>query len=407
MINYIQVRALVNDHLHELSGVLRSRVNAPLHANPELGYQEHFAHDTITTFLGELQPKVEISKKTYGLETSFEARFGSGGRLVIFCAEYDALPGIGHACGHNLIATSSVAAFLATAHALAQLQIPGRVRLLGTPAEEGGGGKAKLIDAGAFDPPEDVAAAIMAHPVGAHQILAKDDEVGLAAPILVANHKFQVEFHGKTAHAGGEPWEGRNALDAAVSAYNNVALLKKQTRPDDNIHGIIEDGGVAPAIIPGYTRMSWAVRSPTSERSELLAARVKKCMEAGALASGCTVNYIDSPTYQDLRANNTLCQAYVEEMACFGNNVFLKQRMEFPASTDMGNVSYHVPSFHGTFVASTLGVPIHSPKFTAEAATDEAHAAAIECGKGMAMLALRVLADDQVATGAREDFKKS
>ncbi|CAI6089330.1 unnamed protein product [Clonostachys chloroleuca] len=307
MINYIQVRALVNDYLHELSGVLRSQVNAPLHANPELGYQEHFAHDTITAFLGELQPKVEISKKTYGLETSFEAIFGSGGRLVIFGAEYDALPGIGHACGHNLIATSSVAAFLATAHALSQLQIPGR-------------------------------------------ILAKDDEVDLAAPILVANHKFQVEFHGKTAHAGGEPWEGRNALDAAVSAYNNVALLKKQTRPDDNIHGIIKDDGVAPAIIPGYTRMSWAVRSPTSEQSELLAARVKKCMEAGALASGCTVNFIDSPTYQDLRVNNTLCQTYIEEMACFGNNVFPKQRMGFPASTDMGNVSYHVPSFHGTFV---------------------------------------------------------
>ncbi|VUC28864.1 unnamed protein product [Clonostachys rosea] len=406
MIDYNRARGIVSDYLKDLSGALRSQVNAPLHANPELGYQEHFAHDTITAFLERAEPKLEISKRTYGLETSFEARFGSGGPLVIFCAEYDALPGIGHACGHNLIATSSVAAFLATAHTLAQLQIQGRVRLLGTPAEEGSGGKVKLIEDGAFDPPEDVAAAIMAHPVGAHQILVKGDEVGLAAAILVANHKFQVEFHGKTAHAGGEPWEGRNALDAAVAAYNNVALMKKQTRPDDNIHGIIEDGGVTPAIIPGYSRMSWAVRSPTYERSKLLADRVKQCMEAGALASGCTVNYIDSPTYQDLRANNTLCQTYADEMAGLGNNVFLKQRMDFPASTDMGNVSYYVPTFHGTFVASTAGVPIHSPKFTTEAATDEAHVATIECGKGMAMLALRVLTDDKVATGARADFAK-
>lgn len=291
-LDYAQARAIVSEHLDNLTGSLRSRINDPLHANPELNYEEHFAHDTITKYLEEVQLKLEVSKHTYGLDTSFEARVGSGGRLVIFCAEYDALPDIGHACGHNLIATSSVAAFLGAARALAQLQIPGRLRLLGTPAEEGGGGKVKLLEAGAFDPPEDVAAAIMAHPVGGQMILAREGEVGVAGPRLVASQKFQIEFHGKTAHAGGQPWVGRNALDAAVAAYNNVSLLRQQTRGDERIHGIIEDGGTAPSVIPGYTRMNWFVRAPTIDRSKLLVERVKNCLEAGALASGCTFNYI-------------------------------------------------------------------------------------------------------------------
>jgi len=161
-------------------------INKQLHSNPETAYQEHFAHETITTYLSSRG--FDVKKHTYGLDTSFEAEVGTGGRLVIICAEYDALPQIGHACGHNLIATSSIATFLAAAEVMKKHGIDGRLRILGTPAEEGGGGKAKLIDAGAI--PKETAAAIMAHPVSAHQILSDPTAYdGLAGFKLIASHK--------------------------------------------------------------------------------------------------------------------------------------------------------------------------------------------------------------------------
>lgn len=272
-----------NTKLHE--------INKRLHSHPETAYKEHYAHETITSFLSDRG--FAVKKHTYGLDTSFEAEYGSGGRLVIVCAEYDALPEIGHACGHNLIATSSIATFLATAAALKEHSIPGRVRILGTPAEEGGGGKAKLIDAGAFSPAEDVAAAIMAHPTSSHQIFNTPGQYsGLAGFKLIASHKFRTEFRGKPAHAAGEPWNGVNALDAAVAAYTNVALLRQQMETDERVHGVIEVGGTVPNVITDYTRMNWNVRSPTIERADKLLERVKKCIEAAALAAGCGLEYI-------------------------------------------------------------------------------------------------------------------
>lgn len=265
------------------------RVNKALHANPELAYQEHFAHETITSYLSSIG--FEVKKHAYGFETSFEAEYGSGERLVIICAEYDALPGIGHSCGHNLIATSSIATFIAAAEAMKKHNIEGRLRILGTPAEEGGGGKAKLIDAGAF--PKDTAAAIMAHPIAAHQIFHKPGYYeGLAGLKLIASHKFKTEFRGKPAHAAGEPWNGVNALDAAVSAYTNVGLLRQQMEPDERVHGVIEVGGTVPNVITDYTRMNWNVRSPTIDRADKLLGRVKSCLEAAAVATGCKLKYI-------------------------------------------------------------------------------------------------------------------
>lgn len=265
------------------------KINKALHQNPEVGFEEHFAHQTITDYLCSLG--FDVKKHAYGLDTSFEAQYGSGGRLVIICAEYDALPGIGHSCGHNLIATSSIATFIAAAEAMKKHGIEGRLRLLGTPAEESGGGKANLIDAGAF--PRETAAAIMAHPLAAHQIFHKPGYYqGLAGLKLIASHKFKTEFRGKSAHAAGEPWNGINALDAAVAAYSNVGLLRQQIEPDERVHGVIEAGGTVPNVITDYTCMNWNVRSPTIARADKLLARVKNCIEAAALASGCKVEYI-------------------------------------------------------------------------------------------------------------------
>ncbi|GJC96286.1 Metal-dependent amidase/aminoacylase/carboxypeptidase [Colletotrichum higginsianum IMI 349063] len=402
-LNIDEARSIVNSRVDELDLSLHNEINKLLHNNPETAYKEFIAHESITNYLEK--QGFAVKRNTYGLETSFEAEFGSGGRQVVVCAEYDALPDIGHACGHNLIATSSIAAFLGAARALSDLKIPGRLRILGTPAEEGGGGKAKLIDAGAFNPPEDIAAAIMAHPTAAHQGGSGDGSSGLAGFKLIASHKFRVEFRGKPAHAAGEPWKGLNALDAAVAAYSNVALLRQQIQSDERIHGVIEVGGTVPNVITDYTRMNWNVRSPTIDRADALLRRVKACLEAGAAATGCEINYIVAPTYMNLRANDTLCKAYVEDMASIGETIQLHQAKPFNASTDMGNVSHLVPSFHGAFVIPTSpDVAGHHPEFAAAAATDEAHAAALKCAKGMAMLAVRVLTDDLIANRARKDF---
>lgn len=262
-------------------------VNHTIHDNPELGYKEIIAHDTITTFL-EAQG-FNVTRHAYGLDTAFEAELGEGGRLVIFCAEYDALPDIGHACGHNLIATASIASFVALAEVVKKTGIKGRVRILGTPAEEGGAGKVKLLEAGAFS--GDVAAAIMMHPTANHSF--PPGYIALAGVKFIASLKFRVEFHGRTAHAGGEPWQGLNAVDAAVSAYTSISMLRQHIHPDERIHGVIEDGGNVPNVIPDYSRVNYYIRSPTNERAHLLLARVMACFEAAAKATGCTLTYIE------------------------------------------------------------------------------------------------------------------
>ena len=264
------------------------KLNKEIHSHPELCYKEFFAVKTICEFL-EAHGHT-VTRETYSLETSFTSEVGSGGPLVIICAEYDALPNIGHACGHNLIATSSIASYLAVAACIKQLGIPGRVRLLGTPAEEGGGGKVKLIEAGAFDDKE-IVAAIMCHPLARHNF--PHPYSGLAGLRFIASYKFRVEFRGKPAHAAGEPWNGVNALDAAVAMFNNISLLRQAMRPDERVHGVFEDGGTVPNVITDYTRMNWYVRSPSMKRAKELLDKTRKCAEAAALATGCEYKYIE------------------------------------------------------------------------------------------------------------------
>ncbi|KAL4812155.1 hypothetical protein BDW67DRAFT_178949 [Aspergillus spinulosporus] len=373
------------------------QINREIHSHPETAYEEVYAHNTLATFLESRG--WSVTRHAYGLNTSFEADLtpahGSG-PLVIFCAEYDALPGIGHGCGHNLIATASLAAFLGLAQTVRQLDVdvPVRVRILGTPAEEGGGGKVKLIDAGAFKDPE-IVAAIMAHPTSLHHLPA--GYAGIAGYPMVASHKLRVEYRGRGAHAGGDPWNGRNALDAAVGAYNNIAMLRQQIQPDERIHGIIEVGGTAPNVIPEYTRMNWNVRSTSAARADALLARAKGCFEAAALATGCEVNYIMAPTYKDVVINDTFCEIYTAEMEALGRHVLVRQPTIATTSTDMGNVSHEVPSFHGVFgIPTPPNIPGHHPAFAEAAATDEAHAEAILAAKAMAMLGWTVLAGESV-----------
>jgi amidohydrolase len=229
----------------------------------------------------------EVTPRAYGVETSFSTEYGSGGRVVTFNAEYDALPGIGHACGHNLIATSSLAGFLGVAAALKASGVPGRVRLLGTPAEEGGCGKQVLIDAGAF---KDVNACFMSHP-GPKQMNFDPTITGTAYGTSLASAKFTVAFTGKPAHAALAPYQGVNALDAMTLAYSAVSMLRQQTKEHDRIHFVIDQGGEASNVIPTRTSSTNQVRSATMKELRELRDRVKKCFEGSAIATGCTVEF--------------------------------------------------------------------------------------------------------------------
>ncbi|KAF4332270.1 amidohydrolase [Fusarium beomiforme] len=392
-----QSSAIIASTLDGLNSAIQE-VNLSIHSHPETSFQEVFAHEKLTDFLEH--HGFEVKRHAWGLDTAFEATFGSGGRQVVFCAEYDALPGIGHGCGHNLIATSSLAAFVSAACALQTTKLPGRLRIIGTPAEEGGGGKIKLLEAGAFDPPEDIAAAIMAHPMVSGP--SSDGHVydGIAGTKSIAAYKTKVIFKGRASHAGVEPWNGINALDAAVAAYMNVSMLRQQIRPDERVHGVFEDGGTVPNVIPQYTRMNWCIRSPTVTRCKNLVKRLYACFEAGASAANCTVEY-----ETDLKVNNTLSNTYVEEMTKLGLKIKLEESV--PASTDMGNVSYHVPGFHGGFAIPTSpDVSIHHPDFASCAGKEEAHKAAMKCARGLAMTAIRILADESLSQRVRYDFKK-
>ena len=234
-------------------GIEYTLIRFQIWLKPELAFKEYDAHDNICTFFETVFPnRFQIHRKAYGVETAFEITYtrgnnncdndGDGGRVVAFNAEYDALPGIGHACGHNLIATSSIAAFIATCEAMETLysdKVGFTVRLLGTPAEEGGGGKISLIDAGAY---KDVDACLMVHPfpllAGAPDILS----ASMCRGMYLAVAHVTVTYTGKPAHAAAAPWEGVNALDAIVSAYVYISLLRQQIRPTEKIHGIVVNG---------------------------------------------------------------------------------------------------------------------------------------------------------------------
>ncbi|KAB8263142.1 hypothetical protein BDV32DRAFT_146930 [Aspergillus pseudonomiae] len=374
-------------------------INEQIHKNPELAFEEFMAHDNITTLLEQLG--FVVRKHAYGLATSFVAEYGNGGRVVAFNAEYDALPGIGHACGHNLIATSSIGAFIGVAAALKESMLPGRVRLIGTPAEEAGGGKINLIDAGAYD---DVDACLMVHPA-AHKRFP-DGVTGVAYCKSSAVVKFRARYTGKPAHAATAPWQGVNALDAVCLAYNGISMLRQQIQPHERIHGVIVEGGTKPNIITAGATLEYYCRSATLEDAEALKARVTKCFDGAAIATGCAVEYETLETYADLRPNKTLCSNYVSAMETLGFPV-LSSGAAQSGSTDMGNVTYICPGFHGGFaVPAEPGAFNHTPSFTKAAGTNQAYELAINTAKGMAVVGWNVLSDDSLADSIRNDFKE-
>lgn len=361
-------------------------VSHSIHENPELNFEERHAHDVLCAALDAAG--LDVEPHAYGLDTAFAARAGTEGPLVAIICEYDALPDIGHACGHNVIAAAGLGAGIAAA-AMAQ-ELGGRVVVLGTPAEEGGGGKVLMARAGAFD---DVSAAMMIHPADA-------DLTGMDT---IAIHQVEVEYTGQEAHAAAHPELGRNALDAAVLGYVNVAALRQHIGPAERVHGIFTDGGAKPNIVPGHAAALWYVRSPSLASLQPLKERVLGCLHAGASASGCTMSHQwnDTP-YADMLDNPALLAAFSANAARLGrHHIPSTAQTNVVGSTDMGNVSYLTPSIHPMLRVAPAGVSIHTLEFARHAGGPGGDAAVIDGATSMAATVADLWTDPTIRAEAQ------
>jgi amidohydrolase len=363
-------------------------LSARIHGHPESCDEEHHAADWTAAVLERAGFAVE--RGAYGLPTAFAARAGTGFPRVAVLCEYDALPGIGHGCGHNIIAAAGAGAGLALVDLVRETG--GSVLVLGTPAEEAGGGKIRMARAGAFT---GVDAAMMVHPAG----------LDLPTMQALAVTQIAVEFRGRAAHAAAFPHRGVNALDALVTAYQAIAQLRQHIRADERIHGIITDGGQAPNVVPARAAGRFFVRAASSARLARLRERVQRCFEAGALATGAELRAETvGDDYAALRANAVLTAAYGANLARLGRTLATAAPQGVMGSTDMGNVSQLLPAIHPMIAAAPPGVPLHSPEFAVHAAGDLGRQAVLHGAKVLAMTALDVLGNPGLLAGAQAEF---
>jgi len=367
-------------------------VSHAIHEHPELAFQEHRASRLLTDTVERFG--LPVSRGSYTLDTAFECEFAGGapGARVALLAEYDALPGIGHACGHNLIATSALGATLALAEIRPELR--GIVRLLGTPAEEKGGGKELMARAGAF---EDVDAALMIHPSG----------VNLTTMPCICVAEVRVIYHGRAAHASAMPHRGINALDGLLLAYQAISNLRQHIQATERIHGIVTEGGLAPNIVPERAAGEFYVRAKNAEDLAALKPRVQACFEAGAKGCGATVDVLWSGVdYLDLNTNWPLAERFQRNAESIGREFFPLEKLPAGSSgsTDMGNVSHRVPSIHPMLAAAPPGVVIHHPDFAKWARSAMGDAAALDGAKALAMTAIDFLQSPDLQRDARRAF---
>src|SRR5262245_14906640 len=353
-----------------------------IHAHPELGFEEEQA----STWLAEMLTDAgfTVDKGICDLPTAFVARAGSGPLHIAICAEYDCLPGIGHACGHNLIAAMSAGAGIAAARVAGDVGLT--VSVIGTPAEEGGGGKILLLERGAF---AGVHAAMMAHPTPTDV---------LELPIIAATH-FEVRYTGKEAHASAFPERGINAADALTVAQTAIGLLRQHIRPTDRIHGIVTKGGDAPNIVPAHTAARYIVRAQTLDKLDGIRSKVLRCFEAGALATGAKLEVVGGEKpYAEMRHDPEIAALYRRNTEALGRtfpdpNAALQRAA---ASTDMGNISLALPSIHPAIGINSLPAVNHQPEFTAHCVTAAADKALIDGALAMAWTAIDLAADARV-----------
>ncbi|MHA6626711.1 M20 family metallopeptidase [Pseudonocardia sichuanensis] len=362
-----------------------------LHAHPEEGYAEHRSVQAVARLLERHGHSARVG--VGGLDTALVATRGADGPHIGVLAEYDALPGIGHACGHNIICATAVGGFLAAAEV--QERVGGRLSLIGTPAEEGGGGKEVLARAGVFD---DLDAVIMLHPF-THDV---------AMHPFLGRRQVEMVFHGVAAHAAAQPFMGRNALDAAVAAYQGVAALRQHLPGSDRVHGIFTDGGARPNVVPERAALLFYLRSADPETLRDLAERVTGIARGAAAMTGCGVelHWDALPPYLPIRFNHALAGRWAVNQEPVGRRPLPPGVVpEFlTGSTDLGNLSFRLPAIHPMIAVSDPAVALHTAAF-AEAAGGPAGDRAVRDGAvGLALTAVDYLADPALRDAVQAEF---
>ena len=386
-----ELKARVQEYIDEI-GPMLLEISRTIHANPELAFEEYES----MALLADTAERhgYSVDRGVAGLETAFVATSAGTepGPTVALVAEYDALPGLGHACGHNIIGTAATGAALAL-QAL-RSELPGTFKLVGTPAEERGGGKVIMVERGVFD---GIDAAMMIHP-GTKAMTTRG---------TLASNKVEFEFFGQSAHAAATPDQGINALDACIQTFNNINALRQHLTPDVRIHGIITHGGDAANIVPAYTAASFSVRASTSERAFEVLQKVIRCAEAGALAAGATVKHKHLNHYANRIANPTMARLFGDNIGPLGENVQEPLPDERMGSSDMGNVSQVVPAIHPYVVIADPGVSGHTPEFAAAAVSPRGDAALLRAAKAMAMTAVELLTQPETMAQVQQEFAET
>ena len=377
----------VQEEIEEIQDVLEG-IAKKIYDNPELKFEEYKASRWLSD---ELEGRgFDVERNLGGLETAFRGSYegASEGPAVGFLCEYDALPGLGHGCGHNLIAAMGLGAGIGTSAVMDRL--PGRIEVIGTPAEEGGGGKVDLLDQGIF---QDLDAAMLVHP---------SDRVIVGRGSL-AIREIKMDFYGESAHASSEPEKGINALDAAISTFNNINALREHVSESARIHGIITDGGQKPNIVPDHAGALFYVRAPDNEYVETLLEKVKDCARGGALAAGADLEFeLQGHEYEPMQPNRVLIDLWSENLEQIG--VEVQEPEGGLGSTDMGNVSQVVPTIHPYVKIVGEGTPHHSKAFAAAADSEEGYDAMLKGAKAMAMTAVDILSNPEKVEEMWGDF---
>lgn len=367
-----------------------NELSLKIHTNPELGFHEVKATTWLTQYLEE--KGFSIERGICGLPTAFRASYGQGKPAIAILAEYDALPGLGHACGHNLIATCAVGA--AVASKLAIDQFGGSILVIGTPAEETYGGKVIMADKGAFN---NVDMAMMVH-TGVY------DTATIQA---LANQSLEVEFFGKSAHAAARPEAGINALEAMLNSFAAINSLRQHIKSTARIHGIITDGGQAANIVPAHCAGNFLVRAEDNTYLDELKERVLNCFVGAATASGARLEYRwGKVRYAPMRNNLTLARLFRQNMQSLGRRMQLFNPNSAFGSTDMGNVSQLVPSIHPIVAIAPKDVLGHSPQFAEAAASETGIRGLIDAAKALAMTAVDLVINPNIATKVKKEFQQ-
>jgi len=362
-----------------------------IHANPELGLLETKASAWCAELLRSYG--FEVVSPLAGMETAFRASKGAGRPAVSFLAEYDALPGVGHACGHNVIGASAVGAGIALAAVLEKAGLGATVIVDGTPAEETVGGKIPLVEQGLY---KDIDAVISMHP----------DTRGSVGGTCLAVKSLVFSFHGKSAHAAAEPEKGINALDAVIQTFNNINALRQHVKPDARIHGIVTQGGRASNIVPDFAEAEFSVRAADMGYLRDLLERVRNCARAAATATGARLDIAEEPTFEPAKDNRTLSRLGLEVLAELSIPAEDHSGRLQPASTDFGNVSQALPAVVFSLKIAPSGTVCHHADFARAAASTEADACVVSAAKAMAILGARLVGNPEVLKEAWAEFRQ-